>query len=55
MSRPRHGMTPIGSVAKLCPQSSRDMTGIGLATERSTVVEFKGAHFEQEIILWGVR
>jgi putative transposase len=31
------------------------MIGVGLATGLSTVVEFKGAHFEQEIILWGVR
>jgi putative transposase len=55
MPRPRHGMTPIGSVAKLCPQSRPDMTGVGLATGRSTVVEFKGAHFEREVILWGMR
>src|ERR1700761_4652729 len=27
----------------------------GLATGRSTVVEFKGSHIEREIILWGVR
>jgi transposase-like protein len=28
---------------------------IGLASERSTVVDFKGSHFEREIVLWGVR
>ena len=27
----------------------------GLATERSTVVVFKGSHFERDIVLWGVR
>jgi transposase-like protein len=31
------------------------MIVVGLATGRSTVVEFKGSHFEREIILWGVR
>jgi transposase-like protein len=31
------------------------MIGVYLATGRSTVVEFKGSHFEREIILWGVR
>src|ERR1700758_4193739 len=31
------------------------MIAAGLATGRSTVVEFKGSHFEREIILWGVR
>jgi transposase-like protein len=31
------------------------MIVFGLATGRSTVVEFKGSHFEREIILWGVR
>ena len=31
------------------------MIVVGLATERSTVVDFKGSHFEREIILWGVR
>jgi len=48
-------MTPCGSVAKLCPQSCRDMIVVGLATERFTVVDFKGSHFEREIVLWGVR
>jgi transposase-like protein len=28
---------------------------VGLASERSTVVDFKGSHFEREIVLWGVR
>ena len=27
----------------------------GLAAERAIVVDFKGSHFEREIILWGVR
>jgi transposase-like protein len=27
----------------------------GLAAERCVVVDFKGSHFEREIILWGVR
>jgi transposase-like protein len=31
------------------------MIVVGLATGRSTVVEFKGSHSEREIILWGVR
>jgi transposase-like protein len=31
------------------------MIVFGLASERSTVVDFKGSHFEREIILWGVR
>ncbi len=31
------------------------MIVVSLATGRSTVVEFKGSHFEREIILWGVR
>jgi putative transposase len=31
------------------------MIAVGLATERSTVVDFKGSHFEREIVLWGVR
>jgi putative transposase len=31
------------------------MIVIGLATERSTVVDFKGSHFEREVVLWGVR
>jgi hypothetical protein len=44
-----------GSVAKLCPQACRAMIVVGLATERSTVVDFKGSHFEREIVLWGVR
>ena len=44
-----------GSVAKLCAQSCWDMIVIGLAMGRSTVVEFKGSHFEREIVLWGVR
>jgi putative transposase len=30
------------------------MIVIGLAMGRSTVVEFKGSHFEREIVLWGV-
>ena len=44
-----------GSVAKLCPQACRAMIVVGLATERSTVVDFKGSHFERVIVLWGVR
>ena len=31
------------------------MIVIGLATERSTVVDFNGSHFEREVVLWGVR
>ena len=31
------------------------MIVIGLATERFTVVDFEGSHFEREIVLWGVR
>jgi putative transposase len=31
------------------------MIVVGLATERFTVVDFKGSHFEREIVLWGVR
>ena len=31
------------------------MIVVGLATERSTVVDFKGSHFERVIVLWGVR
>src|SRR6202050_1589806 len=31
------------------------MIVIGPATERFTVVDFKGSHFEREIVLWGVR
>jgi len=27
----------------------------GLAAERCVVVDFKGSHFEREIIFWGVR
>jgi hypothetical protein len=46
---------PEGSVAKLCRQPCRDMIVVGLATERFTVVDFKGSHFEREIVLWGVR
>ena len=45
----------MGSVAKLCRQPCRDMIVVGLATERITVVDFKGRHFEREIVLWGVR
>ena len=49
------GICPLGSVAKLCaPVLLRYDCGWS-ATERSTVVEFKGSHFEREIILWGVR
>src|ERR1700758_5165730 len=44
-----------GSVAKLCAQPCRGMIVADLATGRSTMVEFKGSHFEREIILWGVR
>jgi hypothetical protein len=28
---------------------------VGLASERFTVVDFKGSHFDREIVLWGVR
>ena len=45
----------IGFCRKLCPQPCRAMILIGLASERSTVVDFKGSHFEREIVLWGVR
>jgi transposase-like protein len=31
------------------------MIVVGLATERSTGVDFKGSHFERQIVLWGVR
>ena len=31
------------------------MIVVGLATERFTVVDFKGSHFEREIVLLGVR
>ncbi len=31
------------------------MITVGLATERFAVVDFKGSHFEREIVLWGVR
>jgi putative transposase len=31
------------------------MIVIGLATERSTVVDFNCGHFEREVVLWGVR
>ena len=31
------------------------MIVVGLATERFTVVDFKGSHFERESFLWGVR
>ncbi len=48
-------MIIVGSVAKLCAQSCWDMIVIGLAMGRSTVVKFKGSHFEREIVLWGVR
>ena len=44
-----------GSVAKLCPRPCRAMTLVGLASGRSTVIDFKGSHFEREIVLWGVR
>jgi hypothetical protein len=47
--------TAPGSVAKLYPQPCRDMIVVCQATERSTVVNFKGSHFEREIVLWGVR
>jgi len=53
-----HVVRPVwigGSVAKLYPQPCRDMIMVGLSTERSTVVDFKGSHFEREIVLWGVR
>ena len=46
---------PDGSVAKLCRQPCRDMIVVGLPTERFTLVDFKGRHFEREIVLWGVR
>jgi putative transposase len=46
---------PADSVAKLCRQPCRDMIVVGLATERFTVVDFKGRHFEREIVLCGVR
>ena len=45
----------MGSVAKLRPQPCRAMIVVSLASERSTVVDFKGCHFEREIVLWGVR
>ena len=41
----------VGAVHPIC----RDMIVAGLATERFTVVDFKGSHFEREIVLWGVR
>jgi hypothetical protein len=47
--------TDNGCVAKLRARPSRDMIVADLATVRSTVVEFKGRHFEREVILWGVR
>ena len=31
------------------------MIVVDLATERFTVVDFKGSHFEREIVLWNVR
>ena len=46
---------PADSVAKLCRQPCRDMIVVGLATERFTEVDFKGRHFEREIVLWAVR
>src|SRR5271156_3024575 len=51
----RSGGKKKGSVAKRWPQPFRAMIVIGLATERSTVVDFKGSHFEREVVLWGVR
>src|SRR5215472_626437 len=31
------------------------MIVVGLAREKLVMIEFKGSHFEREVILWGVR
>ena len=31
------------------------MMVVGLAREKLVMIEFKGSHFEREVILWGVR
>src|SRR5689334_1678854 len=48
-------MTRTGSVARFCPTRSRVRFPGASEGGEPTVIDFKGSHFEREIILWGVR
>jgi hypothetical protein len=47
--------TSVATPPRVLSQPCRDMIVVCQATERSTVVNFKGSHFAREIVLWGVR
>jgi hypothetical protein len=44
-----------GSVANLCPVPCRTYDLRRLGSGSPKVIDFKGSHFEREIVLWGVR
>ncbi len=44
-----------GSVANLCPVPCRTYDPGRFGSGSPTVIDFKGSHFEREIVLWGVR
>jgi hypothetical protein len=44
-----------GSVANLIPRVGLGYDGWKQGGRDSTMIEFKGSHFERDVILWGVR